>query len=280
MAAACTGIPEPLVGLTREVAVQRVSFGHGHVAWRGFGEGDPLVLLHGGHGSWLHWARNVAALARTHRVWVPDLPGYGRSDKPAAPTLDSLVDATMRTLDTLVGIGRPVKLAGFSFGGLAAARLAQRRGGVTHLALVGPGGSASTRRPRGELRTWRGLQVDGEAWNAVMRHNLLVHMLHEPASIDEAAIHIHGQSCLHARFHSKGISLQGGLAAAVEGFRGLLLLVCGEHDVTLTPGEVVERLMQNRPDGRAHTIPGAGHWVQFESAERVNHLLARWFGSR
>lgn len=31
--------------------------------WRIFENGEPLVLIHGGHGSWLHWIRNIEALS-------------------------------------------------------------------------------------------------------------------------------------------------------------------------------------------------------------------------
>ena len=31
------------------------------------GRGDPVILLHGGHGSWTHWVANIAALSRAHR---------------------------------------------------------------------------------------------------------------------------------------------------------------------------------------------------------------------
>ena len=38
------------------------------VAYRVFGDGAPLVLMHGGAGSWLHWVLNVDALATRFRV--------------------------------------------------------------------------------------------------------------------------------------------------------------------------------------------------------------------
>ena len=39
-----------------------------------------------------------------------------------------------------------------------------------------------------------------------MRHNLLMHMLHQPGQIEELALHIHRNACLHTRFHGKTIS--------------------------------------------------------------------------
>lgn len=48
------------------------------------GEGDPVVLLHGGEfgaSAELGWERNIAALAERYRVLAPDQLGYGRSAK-------------------------------------------------------------------------------------------------------------------------------------------------------------------------------------------------------
>jgi 2-hydroxymuconate-semialdehyde hydrolase len=48
------------------------------------GEGDPVVLLHGGEfgaSAELGWERNIAALAAHHRVLAPDMLGFGQSAK-------------------------------------------------------------------------------------------------------------------------------------------------------------------------------------------------------
>src|SRR3546814_8575896 len=55
--------------------------GDGRMSWRVWGDGPPLVLLHGDFGSWTHWLRNVSRLAAYFRVIVPDMPGYGDSDR-------------------------------------------------------------------------------------------------------------------------------------------------------------------------------------------------------
>lgn len=48
------------------------------------GEGDPVVLLHGGEfgaGAELGWEHNIAALSARHRVLAPDQLGFGQSAK-------------------------------------------------------------------------------------------------------------------------------------------------------------------------------------------------------
>ena len=56
------------------------------------GSGPPVLLLHGYPQTHLIWARVAPELASTHTVVVPDLRGYGDSDKPD-PAADGPDDA-------------------------------------------------------------------------------------------------------------------------------------------------------------------------------------------
>jgi pimeloyl-ACP methyl ester carboxylesterase len=43
------------------------------------GQGEPLVVIHGGGGDARTWWRNIRVLAEKYTVYAPDLPGYGGS---------------------------------------------------------------------------------------------------------------------------------------------------------------------------------------------------------
>ncbi len=240
------------------------------------------MLLHGGHGSHAHWVRNVDALAKHDRVLVPDLPGYGASSTPPEPTMASLV-ATMRmALDERIGAQTSVRLVGFSFGGLVAAKMAAQRPNVTHLALLGAAGHGTTRRPKGKLLNWKDAQEanDDVALRSVMRHNLLLHMLAHDAAINDEALDIHTNACLQTRFHSKKISHAGGLIDALAMARQAnpdmaLSAAWGEHDVTCTPASVLELLESHGALSQSQIVQGAGHWVQYEAADLMNSFLLK-----
>lgn len=268
--------PEILSSMELEAAIYRVPFEGGHVTWRRFGAGEPLVLLHGGHGRWTHWARNIRAWSSQFTLWIPDLPGYGDSDLPGQATLESLVYTTLQTLDALVPRNTALRVAAFSFGSLVAVPLAVKRGAVSRLVLLGPAGHGGVRRPRGELRSWRGLSADSEAWRDAMRHNLLMHMIHHDASGDALALHIHGDACVQARFRSKPLSRAGCLPGLLAAYKGSLLLMWGEHDVTAEPAHVAASLAAVRADCQVELVADAGHWVQYEAAPEVNGRVLSW----
>ena len=70
---------QTIAGLDSKACRQYIAHQGCTVYWRRFGDGPPLVLIHGGHGNWMHWIRNIEVLAQEHTLWIPDLPGFGDS---------------------------------------------------------------------------------------------------------------------------------------------------------------------------------------------------------
>ena len=80
--------------------------------------GPVAVLLHGLGGRSEDWARLAPFLARAgYRVYLPDLPGYGRSDKPADFSY-SVTDQAKIVVGFLDAFGvKQADLGGWSMGG-------------------------------------------------------------------------------------------------------------------------------------------------------------------
>jgi len=74
-------------------------------------QGTPVILIHGLGASADIWMYNIEALAKQHRVYAPDLVGFGRSEKPGpsfspfdyTPFLDDFINALNIDGVSLVG---------------------------------------------------------------------------------------------------------------------------------------------------------------------------------
>ncbi len=118
----------------------------GGVEYHVGGEGVPLVLVHGLGGSAENWVEVIPELVRRHRVIAVDLPGHaGSQAPPRGAGMDDFAAATAGVLDAEGATGALV--AGHSFGGLVALRLARSRPELVRgLLLVAPAGIATTSR--------------------------------------------------------------------------------------------------------------------------------------
>ncbi len=82
-----------------------------------YGEGEPVLLIHGGLGHADVWGFQVPALAADHKVIVADSRGHGRSTRSAQPFgYELMADDYLALLDHL-GIDQ-VALVGWSDGGI------------------------------------------------------------------------------------------------------------------------------------------------------------------
>jgi pimeloyl-ACP methyl ester carboxylesterase len=124
------------------------------------GAADPVVLLHGWPGDHGDWAQVVESLAGRADVVVPDLRGFGRSDKhrddPAAVySAAAQCDSVLGLIDEL-GLDRPV-VAGYDVGSRVARQLAtvapaRLRGLVLAPPLPGAGDRVLT--PEAQREFW------------------------------------------------------------------------------------------------------------------------------
>jgi 2-hydroxy-6-oxonona-2,4-dienedioate hydrolase len=267
---------EIITALDRASLRRTTPNGAGDVVWRVWGTGPPLVLLHGGTGSWMHWIRNVEDLARDFMVLVPDIPGSGESGNPPAPISASSIGATLAGgVAQLIGPQTGFAVAGFSMGGLIAGYLVRHAGARAQcLVLVGATGTGAPRGPMEPLRSWRRLATDAEK-AATHRHNLGILMIHDPGKIDELAVHVQKINAEHSRIRGKHVTHTGALAECLTEFPGRLAGIWGEFDATAVPyvAERAERLRQFQPQAAFDIFPGAGHWVQYEAPEPFNHRL-------
>jgi pimeloyl-ACP methyl ester carboxylesterase len=90
-----------------------------------YGEGRPLVLLHGGLGSGEMFGPVLPTLAERHRVITPDLQGHGRTADVDRPLDVRLMADDIAALIDHLGLDRP-DLVGYSLGGWVALHTAAR----------------------------------------------------------------------------------------------------------------------------------------------------------
>jgi pimeloyl-ACP methyl ester carboxylesterase len=225
----------------------------------------------------------VQPLSRQFTVIAPDLPGLGDSATPPEPwTAAGLAAIVVAGLDIVLRRLDPpelekLHLAGFSFGGViggnVAAQLGRRLRGFT---VVGSNGLGLERSPTPLKR----VPADaGEAEEfATHRYNLNQLMIADPNRIDELALYLQKTNHARARMRSRRFSRSGALIEALPSITARLDGIWGERDATAYPHlDDRPRVLRGvQPEARFAVVPGAGHWVQYEAADRFNPILAEF----
>ena len=233
---------------------------------------QPLVLLHGGSGSWTHWLRNVEHLAKIRTIWALDIPGFGDSDLPSGVSdADGLVPYVAEILaNSFRGDG--VDVMGFSFGAMTAGLVAAEYPNlIRQLILVGaPGlGLFSKELPM------RGMtpDMDEKSQRKVHRHNLNAMMFVHTDSVTDEVIDLQQANVARDRLRRRRIARTDVLAQAQTHWTCPVHGVWGACDA-LYQGTLAQVPQVLSSMASFTEVPDAGHWVMFEKPDAFHAAVA------
>lgn len=262
--------------LQHAARIDHTPCGGGTMAWHRWGSGRPVVLLHGGSGSWNHWLRNIDALVAAGReVVAPDLPGFGDSHRPdGVEDADGQLPWLERGAQALFG-DAALPVVGFSFGGLLAGMWAESHPArLSGLVLVGAPALSDERLPPLPLRLWE-RAAPGPAREAIHRHNLRTLMLAREESIDRLTVALHSANLPRDRLRRRRLMLTDRLAQALPHIACPVAGIWGAHDVLYRDRHaLIEAQLARAPLCCGLWMLDAGHWVQHEAAAEFDRSLA------
>jgi 2-hydroxy-6-oxonona-2,4-dienedioate hydrolase len=248
--------------------------GDGAMVWRTWGAGTPVILLHGGSGSWTHWIKTIPDLARDYELWVPDIPGLGDSAMPPMPHVPKTCADVLAVGFQKLFAGERPHLVAFSFGSHVGAWLAADLGPQIRSFTVS--GCAALGLPHKHLEFAKEHARMTPAEHAeVHRTNLAMLMIADPARIDALAVHLQAENIARARFRSRQFANTAEIARMLPSIPVPMGAIWGDRDVIATPSVQarIDVIRGVHHELVAHVVPDAGHWAAYENAPGFNAAL-------
>ena len=258
------------------------------------GDGPAVVMLHGGGpgaSGVSNYSRNIDVLARQFRVIVPDMPGYGRSDKgiDQSDPFGYLADMIRGLLDEL-GIDS-AHLLGNSYGGAAALRLAlDTPHRVDKLVLMGPGGIGTTRgAPTAGLKNLLAYYAGEGPSREKLENFIRTYLVYDGASVPDELIALRYTASIDPEVVAHPpLRRPSGPSALRTMWRMDLtrdkrlrqlatptLVLWGRDDKVNRPAGG-PMLINSMPNAQLVMTSHTGHWMQWERAELFNQLVTEF----
>jgi|GEM_PF-1073652 len=221
-------------------------------------DGLPVVLVHGLALSGRYMIPTAEPLARTHRVYVPDFPGFGDSDKPERVlSVSGLADALAAWMEA-VGLENAL-LLGNSFGcqiiGDLAARYPHLVGGAV---LQGP-----TTPPEERSWFWQFIRWQQNAPN-------------NPPSMEAVAGSDYDKTGYVRALRTFHFSIQDRLEDKLPHIEAPVLVVRGSDD-PICNQEWAEKVTELLPKGRLEIMPDVAHTLVYTSGPQLAEVSLPFF---
>jgi pimeloyl-ACP methyl ester carboxylesterase len=238
------------------------------------GDGPPLVFLHGAGGATPE-DPFLAALARSHRVYAPLVPGYGDSEE--CPEIRDMLDFTLHAWDVVeaLGLKDPI-LVGHSMGGMIAAEMAAvAPNDVSRLALIAPAGLWDDEHPIADLFSTMPYEMP----------ELLFHDAAAGAAMMTAGRDVEDPGFLQQYLvaNARQLGMAGrilfpiperGLHQRLYRIKAKTVIVWGDSD-RLIPPVYAHAFKKAIKGAELVSIPEAGHMIHLEKPDAVAEAVGR-----
>ncbi|MEA2125375.1 MAG: hypothetical protein QOI80_2157 [Solirubrobacteraceae bacterium] len=274
--------PPPLSGVVHiDVRVDRCRW---HVATAGDPEAPPIVLLHGWPQHWWCWRRVIPALAKEHRVYAPDLRGFGWSDAPPGRYDKEGLAADVLTLLDVLDIDT-CTLVGHDWGGfvgwLTALHAPERLDRLVSLSIIHPW-FVPERSIKSLASAFYQLPMATPGVTRLFQHQIgrLVRRAGAPGWSDEdvrlygeqwrRSAHAAAASALYRTFLTRELPALTRGRYADRRVDLPVTTATGENDDVVTPARVQGAQASNL---RTEVIEGAGHFLPEEKPREIAELI-------
>ncbi len=220
-----------------------------------FGEGEPLVLIHGGLGNADYWKNQIAAFSEQYRVIAPDSRGHGRSTFSEQPIGYSLMTSDVLALMDHLGVEK-FNLVGWSDGGIIGLELAiNHPERVNKIVAYGANYNLSALRPDIE---------ENEAFNAYIEKTIgdYLKLSPTPDQLDPFLANIDTMWHTEPNYTPEQL---GSITTPI-------LVLDGDNDEAIFT-EHTEEMAGLIPTAELILIPGTGHFAMWEKPEEFNQIV-------
>ena len=249
------------------------------------GGGPLVVLLHGFPDFRRTWRKQLPALARAgFRAVAPDLRGYASSPKPPGTSSYALTEIVADVAELIESFGGgPCILVGHDWGAVTAWFTTMIRPDlVRKLAILNVPHPAAITRELKRSRRQRFLLAYQLFFQLPLLPELYMRLFGRRLmrrlgrftreELDEYESVWRGSLTPMLNYYRAMRKTRGSLRPLIRRIDVPVLVIWGEREPVFLPA-ALENVEQWVPDLRIERIPGIGHFVQHDAADRVSELL-------
>lgn len=237
---------------------QRVAVNGIEMYYEIFGEGEPLLLIHGGAATIESWFGQIPVFSKKFKVIAPDSRGHGRTNDAPGPIDFKLMASDIEGLLDHLGI-KSVMIVGWSDGGVTGLELAMRRPDlVKKLVTLG-----AHSRPEGMTAEFKA-EVEGSSPD------------HFPPILVDGYKALSPDGPEHwpvvfEKLKTMWLTLPNYQDSELRGIQCPVLLMVGESDIVQE--EESKRLASLISKSQLKVLKGATHYSPVEIPEVVNDTI-------